>query len=140
MRNGERADAPCRVSMDCVKSLRSYFFGVGVSLPAQYVSANYFRMFGVKPAAGRLLQPEDDRRDGELRRHQLVLRLRKEDGLWVQALKGVGDKLLERLEHEVGDEGVACLGIDAEGDRQAVLKTDLLDLDVVREQLELLRQ
>jgi predicted permease len=37
--------------------------GVGISLPAQYVSANYFQMFGVKPAAGRLLQPDDDRPD-----------------------------------------------------------------------------
>ena len=37
--------------------------GVGVSLPAQYVSANYFQMFGVRPAAGRLLQPDDDRPD-----------------------------------------------------------------------------
>ena len=31
------------------------------SLPAQFVTANYFRMFGVKAAAGRLLQPDDDR-------------------------------------------------------------------------------
>ena len=37
--------------------------GVGVSLPAQYVTANYFEMFGVKPAAGRLLQKDDDRPD-----------------------------------------------------------------------------
>jgi predicted permease len=37
--------------------------GVGVSIPAQYVSANYFQMFGVRPAAGRLLQPDDDRPD-----------------------------------------------------------------------------
>jgi len=42
-----------------------------------------------------------DTDDEVLRRHQLVLRLRKEDGRWVQALKGVGDKPLERLEHEV---------------------------------------
>ena len=42
-----------------------------------------------------------DTDDEVLRRHQLVLRLRKEDDHWVQALKGVGDKLLERLEHEV---------------------------------------
>lgn len=34
---------------------------VAVSLPGQYVSANYFQMFGVRPAAGRLLRPEDDR-------------------------------------------------------------------------------
>jgi predicted permease len=31
------------------------------SLRGQYVSANYFLMFGVRPAAGRLLQSEDDR-------------------------------------------------------------------------------
>jgi predicted permease len=37
--------------------------GVGVSIPAQYVSANYFEMFGVRPAAGRLLQKDDDRPD-----------------------------------------------------------------------------
>jgi predicted permease len=31
------------------------------SLPAQYVAANYFELFGVRPAAGRLLEPADDR-------------------------------------------------------------------------------
>jgi predicted permease len=31
------------------------------SLPGQFVTGNYFRVFGVKPAAGRLLQPDDDR-------------------------------------------------------------------------------
>ena len=31
------------------------------SFPAQLVSGNYFRMFGVRPAAGRLLNPDDDR-------------------------------------------------------------------------------
>ena len=31
-----------------------------MSVPAAYVSGNYFRMFGVTPAAGRLLQPADD--------------------------------------------------------------------------------
>jgi predicted permease len=34
--------------------------GAGESLRGQYVSANYFRMFGVRPAAGRLLEPDDD--------------------------------------------------------------------------------
>jgi predicted permease len=37
--------------------------GVGVSIAAQFVTANYFEMFGVKPAAGRLLQKDDDRPD-----------------------------------------------------------------------------
>lgn len=31
------------------------------SLPGAFVTANYFKMFGVQPAAGRLLRPEDDR-------------------------------------------------------------------------------
>jgi predicted permease len=31
------------------------------SLPGAFVTANYFAMFGVRPAAGRLLRPEDDR-------------------------------------------------------------------------------
>ena len=31
-----------------------------MSLHGQYVSANYFQMFGLRPAAGRLLRPEDD--------------------------------------------------------------------------------
>jgi len=31
------------------------------SFGSKYVTANYFEMFGVKPAAGRLLQPDDDR-------------------------------------------------------------------------------
>src|SRR5262245_19807181 len=31
------------------------------SFPAQFVTGNYFRMFGVRPAAGRLFTPDDDR-------------------------------------------------------------------------------
>jgi predicted permease len=31
------------------------------SFPVQFVSGNYFRMFGVRPAAGRLFTPDDDR-------------------------------------------------------------------------------
>jgi predicted permease len=31
------------------------------SFPVQFVSGNYFRMFGVHPAAGRLFTPDDDR-------------------------------------------------------------------------------
>jgi predicted permease len=42
---------------------------VGTSLtetvPAEYVSANYFTTFGVAPAAGRLLEPNDDRAGAE---------------------------------------------------------------------------
>jgi predicted permease len=34
--------------------------GAARSLGAAYVTANYFRMFGVQPALGRLLQPGDD--------------------------------------------------------------------------------
>ena len=34
--------------------------GPAVSAPAAYVSANYFRLFGVTPFAGRLLEPGDD--------------------------------------------------------------------------------
>lgn len=37
--------------------------GIGQSLRGQYVSANYFQMFGVRPAAGRMLQASDDRAD-----------------------------------------------------------------------------
>jgi predicted permease len=37
--------------------------GIAESLQGQYVSANYFHMFGVRPAAGRLLVAEDDRPD-----------------------------------------------------------------------------
>lgn len=33
------------------------------SLRGQYVSANYFRMFGVRPAVGRVLDPADDQPD-----------------------------------------------------------------------------
>ena len=33
------------------------------SIPSQYVTSNYFEMFGVTPAAGRLLRPDDDRAD-----------------------------------------------------------------------------
>ena len=35
------------------------------TLPAEYVSANYFSTFGVQPAAGRLLEPNDDRAGAE---------------------------------------------------------------------------
>jgi macrolide transport system ATP-binding/permease protein len=35
------------------------------TMPAEYVSANYFTTFGVGPAAGRLLQPNDDRAGAE---------------------------------------------------------------------------
>jgi predicted permease len=38
---------------------------VAESLPGQYVSANYFAMFGVQPAVGRLLEPADDRPGAE---------------------------------------------------------------------------
>ncbi|HUG98741.1 MAG TPA: ABC transporter permease, partial [Gammaproteobacteria bacterium] len=38
---------------------------VAASLHGQYVSANYFQMFGIRPAAGRLLRPEDDRPGAE---------------------------------------------------------------------------
>jgi len=34
--------------------------GLSESLPGQFVTGNYFKMFGVRPAAGRLLQPGDD--------------------------------------------------------------------------------
>ena len=37
--------------------------GATESYPGQYVSATYFQMFGVKPALGRLLVPDDDRPD-----------------------------------------------------------------------------
>src|SRR4029453_9846602 len=41
--------------------LRRSGAGVPESFPAQFVTGNYFRMLGVKAAAGRLLQPDDDR-------------------------------------------------------------------------------
>jgi predicted permease len=34
--------------------------GPSVTVPASFVSANYFRTFGVRPAAGRVLEPADD--------------------------------------------------------------------------------
>jgi predicted permease len=33
---------------------------ISISVPAAYVSASYFRMLGVTPSAGRLLEPADD--------------------------------------------------------------------------------
>jgi len=35
------------------------------TLPSQYVTGNYFTMFGVRPAAGRLLESSDDRAGAE---------------------------------------------------------------------------
>src|SRR5688572_21599554 len=46
----------------------------------------------------------------------------------------------EWLEHEIGHERESCLRSDSEGDLQTILKSDLLDLDVVRKQLQLARQ
>jgi len=43
--------------------LRRSGAGVADSFPSQFVTANYFTMFGVRPAAGRLLVPDDDRED-----------------------------------------------------------------------------
>lgn len=42
-----------------------------------------------------------DTADGRLAAAGLTVRVRREGGHWVQAVKGVGDGLLERLEHEV---------------------------------------
>jgi inorganic triphosphatase YgiF len=42
-----------------------------------------------------------DTPDGRLQAARLAWRLRHEDGRWVQTLKGPGDGLLQRLEHEV---------------------------------------
>lgn len=42
-----------------------------------------------------------DTPDGRLQAARLAWRLRHEDGRWVQTLKGPGDGLLRRLEHEV---------------------------------------
>lgn len=42
-----------------------------------------------------------DTEDGELARHGLVVRLRKEDRCWVQTAKGPANAPLERLEHNV---------------------------------------
>lgn len=42
-----------------------------------------------------------DTADGRLAAAQLAWRLRLEDGRWVQTLKGRGDGLMQRLEHEV---------------------------------------
>src|SRR4051812_18904515 len=51
----------------------------------------------------------------------------------------VTDRVLdERLQHEIRHERISRVGVDPEVDRQPILETDLLDLDVVREQLELL--
>lgn len=41
--------------------IRRFGAAVTESVPAQYVAANYFATFGVRPAAGRLLEPDDDR-------------------------------------------------------------------------------
>jgi len=41
--------------------LRRSGASVSESLPGEFVTGNYFSMFGIKAAAGRLLQPDDDR-------------------------------------------------------------------------------
>jgi predicted permease len=43
-----------------VTAMRPPSGGPSISAPAVYVSANYFRLFGVSPAAGRLMEPGDD--------------------------------------------------------------------------------
>ena len=42
-----------------------------------------------------------DTADGALAAHHIVLRVRKEDGAWVQTAKAPGERLVERLEHNV---------------------------------------
>jgi len=50
----------------------------------------------------------------------------------------MSDRVLhERLQHEIRHECISRVGIDPEVHRQPILKSDLLDLNVVREQLEL---
>jgi predicted permease len=44
-------------------SLRPSGAGTSESVNGQFVTANYFRMFGVQAVAGRVLQPADDRPD-----------------------------------------------------------------------------
>jgi triphosphatase len=57
-----------------------------------------------------------DTGDGLLARHRFALRLRREDGRWVQALKGATGRTDERSEHEVAvdapDEAVPPLDLD----------------------------
>jgi triphosphatase len=57
-----------------------------------------------------------DTSDGLLARHRIALRLRREDGFWVQTLKGATGRAEERSEHEVvvetPDEAVPLLDID----------------------------
>ena len=53
----------------------------------------------------------------------------------------VPDRVLhERLQHQVRHQRIPRIGIDLERNRESILESDLLDLDVVRQQLELLRE
>src|SRR5215207_1418163 len=68
------------------------------------------------------------------RRHDDVTRRRP----WCDAMSnGI---LHERLQHEVRHHRVPRIGIDSEAHLEAILKADLLNLDVVREQVQLLRE
>lgn len=49
-----------------------------------------------------------DTADGRLALHRVALRLRREGGHWVQALKAAGDGAAHRLEHEVRVSGTAA--------------------------------
>ena len=76
-------------------------FEVKLEVPPRSVKAvqSALRKGAVQTQQLRAIYFDTD--DQVLRRHRLVLRLRKEDGRWVQAAKGTGDKPLERLEHEI---------------------------------------
>ena len=64
-----------------------------------------------------------DTPDGLLARHRFALRLRREDGHWVQTLKGKTGRTDDRLEHEVAIDGAdgATPSLDLERHRRSVV-------------------
>jgi len=77
-----------RVPPGQVNSLRAAFLAHGAQ--PQHLQARYF-----------------DTEGGLLAQHAIALRLRLEDGHWVQTLKTAGDGVVHRQEHEVAVDGSA---------------------------------
>jgi inorganic triphosphatase YgiF len=76
-------------------------FELKLEVPPARAKAVRAQLARLHPKAERLRATYYDTPERLLRREGLVLRLRAEDGRWVQTLKGEGGHSLERLEHEV---------------------------------------
>jgi inorganic triphosphatase YgiF len=76
-------------------------FELKLEVPAARAQGLRAALTRLRPKSERLRAIYYDTPERLLQREGLVLRLRREDGAWVQTLKGDSGRALERLEHEV---------------------------------------